>query len=82
MGEFVITHRKYLLELKALLVAHRLPRNTTPRLAPQGSGWKAMIILEMSFGFTLKALMVSQSAHSTTLLQVQSWRVGNNVLTS
>jgi hypothetical protein len=26
MGEFVITHRKYLLELKALLVAHRLPR--------------------------------------------------------
>ena len=82
MDEFVITHRKYLLELKALLVAHRLPRNTILRLAPLGYGWKAMIIQEMSFGFTLKALMGSQLARSTILLQVQSWGAGNNVFTS
>ena len=41
-----------------------------------------MIIQEMSYGFTLKALMDSQLVRSTILLQVQSWRAGNNVLTS
>jgi len=82
MDEFGITHRKSLLELKVLLVVLRLPRSTILRLAPLGSGWKAMIIQEMSYGFTLKALMDSQLVRSTILLQVQSWRAGNNVLTS
>lgn len=82
MDEFVITHRKYLLELKALLVAHRLLQSIILRLGQLGSGWKAMIIQGMSFEFTLKALMGSQLARSTILLQVQSWRTGNNVFTN
>lgn len=72
MDEFVITHRKSLLELRVLLVALRLPRSTILQLAPLGSGWKAMIIQEMLYGFTLIALMGSQLVRSTIHLQVQN----------
>ncbi|KMT54823.1 hypothetical protein ACR52_15235 [Pseudomonas fildesensis] len=72
MDEFVITHRKFLLELRGLLVVLPLLRSTILRLAPLDSGWKAMIIQGVSYGFTLKALMGSQLVHNIILLQVQN----------
>ena len=52
-----------------------------PATGSTSSGWRAMIIQEMSFEFTVKA-MGSQLTRCTILLQVQSWRAGNNVFTN
>ena len=82
MVELVTTHRKYLHEQMVLLVAQYSSQSTILKLVPLDSGWKVMITQEMSYEFTLKASMGSQSARSTTPPTGAEWRAGNNIFTN